>query len=502
MTRRHPALAGRGVLREDGGDPMSAVDIPRVLVLGGGLAGLATALFLARRGQQVDLLERDRSAVPTGVRAAAGWHRSTVPQSAHSHAFLARFRQLLAAEAPDVLAGLQAAGVREIALRPPASVPPSGPTDPEQVVLAARRPVVEWVLRRTVEKERGVRVHAGAEATGLVVSGGRVSGVHVDGGVVDADIVVDASGSRSPVPGWLAEHARPVPERSSPCGITYYTRYWVLHRTGDPGELGRGNTAGGSFDRFSCLMFPADNGTVSITFGVLPEDRDLRELRLSEAFDAAAETIPTVARWVDSSVAVPISQVAAMTGLHNRLRTLAPDGVPVLPGLLGVGDAVCTTNPAYSRGVTLACESALACAQAVLAHGKDPVTLAVAADTAQQDVLAPWFHDSVAQDDARLSRWRPEGHEPAGVPPAPGTVSNADAFLAAQRDPEVWVEFSALQNLLRKPDDVLARPDIVRRVRDVLAGQWRPVPLEAPSHDWLAATVRTMSSRRAAQIPV
>lgn len=481
---------------------MSAHDRPRVLVLGGGLAGLATALFLARRGGQVDLLERDRSAVPTGVRAAAGWHRDTVPQSTHSHAFLARCRQLLATEAPDVLAGLQAAGVREIALGPPASASAgAGPAaDPELVVLGARRPVVEWVLRRAVEKERGVRVHAGAEATGLTESGGRLTGVRVDGGVVEADVVVDATGRHSPVPDWLAEQGRPVSEHSSPCGITYYSRYWVLHRTGDPGELNGGNTAGGSFERYSCVLFPADNGTVSVTFGVLPEDRELRELRRTEVFDAAVETIPAIARWVDSSVAVPISAVAVMTGLHNRLRVLAPDGVPLLPGLIGVGDAVCTTNPSYSRGATLALESALAAAQAVLAHGDDQAGVSAAADAAQQALLAPWFHDSVAQDDARLTRWRPEGHEPAGPPPDPDAVSNADAYLAGQRVPEVWAEVAALRNLLRKPADVLARPDIVARVREVLDGQWRPAPPEAPGHDWLVATVQAMTSR-SAQVP-
>jgi flavin-dependent dehydrogenase len=336
-------------------------------------------------------------------------------------------------------------------------------------------------------------VHPGAAATGLVEAGGRVAGVRVSGGVVDADLVIDATGECSPVPGWLAELGRVVPEHSSPCGITYYTRFWVLHRNADPGELNCGHSAGGSFDRYSCLAFPADNGTFSVTFGVLPEDQDLHGLRLTQAFDAAAEIIPAITRWVDSSVAVPISGVAVMAGLHNRLRVLAPSGVPVLPGLLGVGDAVCTTNPAHGRGATLGLETALACALAVLAHGSDPEAASAAADAAQQEQLAPWFADSVAQDDARLARWRPD---PAGSAADPDPVGSAEAFLAAQADPQLWAQITPLQHLLRRPDEVLGDPDTAARVREVLHGL-PPTALEAPSHDRLAALTRTSAARSA-----
>ncbi|HEX2301362.1 MAG TPA: hypothetical protein VHH34_23150, partial [Pseudonocardiaceae bacterium] len=116
-------------------------------------------------------------------------------------------------------------------------------------------------------------------------------------------------------------------------------------------------------------------------------------------------------------------------------------------------------------------------------------------------LLAPWFHDSVAQDDARLTRWRPEGHEPAGPAPAADAVSSVDAHLAAQRVPEVWAEVTALDNLLRTPADVLARPGIVTQVREVVDGGWRPVPLRAPGHESLVSTVQAATSR-SAQVPV
>ena len=65
---------------------------------------------------------------------------------------------------------------------------------------------------------------------------------------------------------------------------------------GLPGDLStalnRGLTAGGSFDRYSCLVFPADNGTFSVTFGVLPEDTELRLLREDAATVVFADINP------------------------------------------------------------------------------------------------------------------------------------------------------------------------------------------------------------------
>jgi flavin-dependent dehydrogenase len=46
-----------------------------------------------------------------------------------------------------------------------------------------------------------------------------------------------------------------------------------------------------------------------------------------------------------------------MGGLHNSMRRLAVDGVPVVTGLAAVGDSVCTTNPTFGRGLALACKA-------------------------------------------------------------------------------------------------------------------------------------------------
>src|SRR3954463_11572914 len=74
-----------------------------IVIAGGGICGLGTALLLARSGHDVTLLERDPAPRPSSPDAAwERWERTGVAQFRQPHNFMPGLRLLLEAELHDV----------------------------------------------------------------------------------------------------------------------------------------------------------------------------------------------------------------------------------------------------------------------------------------------------------------------------------------------------------------------------------------------------------------
>src|SRR5215211_7454875 len=96
----------------------------RIIVLGAGVCGLATAMLLSRDGHEVTVLERDEGSVPESPEEAWDrWSRDGVTQFRQAHYLQSRGRAVLEEELPDVAEALEAAGA--VRFDPLRLMPPS-----------------------------------------------------------------------------------------------------------------------------------------------------------------------------------------------------------------------------------------------------------------------------------------------------------------------------------------------------------------------------------------
>ena len=83
------------------------------MIVGGSIAGLASAFALCRQGLTVACLERDATPMPEDHLAAwEHWRRDGAGQTRHSHVLLAPLVNSIKSDMPDFFATLRASGPR------------------------------------------------------------------------------------------------------------------------------------------------------------------------------------------------------------------------------------------------------------------------------------------------------------------------------------------------------------------------------------------------------
>jgi 2-polyprenyl-6-methoxyphenol hydroxylase-like FAD-dependent oxidoreductase len=372
----------------------------RFVVAGGGVAGLAAALAVARAGHEAVVLERDAVASGSDPLAAFGDDRRGIPHFFQPHAFLPRGRRVLMRLAPDVLSALMEAGAepQDVAARLHGA---REPADEDLVYLWVRRPIIEWALRRAAAKEPTIELRPAVRIKGLALDEGRATGVALEGHeALRGDVVVDALGRYRAPEGWPRRA-----ETRSDCGALYSCRYFEL-RDGvehlDGGEQNPLNPRG-DLGYMGFNTFRGDNRTYAVILLVPKHDRELRALRDERAWMAACAGMRHLDVMTSSEYGRPITDVMPMGGLLN----LDCMDDPRIAGLVAVGDAFCHTDPAFAYGLSFALAHAEALGRA-------------AGDTDDVDELAERYRAEVTPeareryvlardtDDARGRRWKGE----------------------------------------------------------------------------------------------
>ena len=465
-----------------------------VVVVGGGVVGLCGGLLLARDGHRVRLLERDAAPPPSSPDEAwTGWERRGVNQFRMLHYFLPRFREILDAELPDVAAALDAAGALRsnvIDSMPAHVTGGSRPGDERFTALTGRRPIVESAISRVASREPGLEVRRGAAVRGLRTTDEarwpgipRVVGVVTDSGEeLAADLVVDASGRRSPLPQWLAAAgARPPEEEREDSGFVYYGRHFRSHDGSLPATFGPPLQP---YDSVSVLMLPADNGTWGVGLVTSARDRVLGAARHADVWERIVASYPLAAHWLEGE---PISDgVEVMAKLEDRHRRLWVAGTPVATGLVALGDAWACTNPSVGRGASIGLLHAL-CLRELLAEvpAGDCVGVVERWDELTREVVEPWYRETLTFDRHRLAEI---DAQIAGVP----YETDDPAWLLTEAfrrngtsDPDLLRAGVAIRSVLELGKDVLARPGLA----DKALALEPPEPPPGPNREELVSVV-------------
>jgi 2-polyprenyl-6-methoxyphenol hydroxylase-like FAD-dependent oxidoreductase len=467
----------------------------RIVVIGGGVSGLTSAMLLARDGHDVTLLERDAAEPPGSADAAwETWERRGVNQFKMIHLFAPRFHQLLAAELPDVIDDAKAMGA--INFNPLERVPEevSGglrETDSQFTMVTARRPVMETALTRAIARTPNLGVRRGVAVAALLTDGAmngvpNVVGVQTASGEeILADIVVDAAGRRSSLPSMLTAIGGRAPEEElEDSGFMYYGRHF-RSADGEVPPLMCGVLM--AWGTVSTLTLPCDNGTWGLGFITSAKDGALRGLKDTDTWMRTWKSYPLVAHWAEAE---PLDDdVAIMTKIEDRHRSFVVDGTPVATGVLAVGDSWACTNPSLGRGASIGFMHAVELRDLLRVASIDfPIELAQRWHDVTNATVEPYYRATLDFDRHRLAEID-AGID--GKPYEPGDpqfeIGQALAS-AAGKDPDLFRAFLKVAGVLACPEEVLSEPGVLDKVIELGAG-WRDDPVFAPTREELLAIV-------------
>ncbi|WP_433193906.1 NAD(P)/FAD-dependent oxidoreductase [Nocardia sp. CA-107356] len=452
---------------------------PRVVVLGGGFAGLLAASAAARHAGAVTVIERDR--YPERPEPRRG-----LPQARHPH-FLAPGGVLgLERLLPGIADRLLAAGAHRIRVNADLLFRPNmggwmARNHTGRFGITCSRQLLDHIVRAMVVEQDAVTVRQECEPMGLLGSATAVHGVRLRDTAArtteqfDGDLVIDATGRGSQAGRWLDALGVVVPPPEIvDSGHAYLTRVFRAAsgaESGFPAVLIQAESRSGEPGGNATLL-PIEGGRWIAAVGgtrgsKLPtEDDDFIDFARHGVSD------PLVADILASAEPLTGTMRSRSTG-NRRYRF---DRIRSWPtGFVVVGDAATALNPVYGQGLSVATR----CAGALGAEFARNGVGAASAPRLQRSIIRaaadPWqmatsqdlaFRNTEGPGQAVLDRWM--------------LRYGARVFRAAQSRPAVATVASDVMFLAR-PTLAMGHPAVLA---GAVLGPRKPPLTEPPLTGW------------------